>query len=58
MSPILTLMAYVQTRIARSDEDGVVAVEYVVLAAAILVAIAAAFLVFRPALVAAYDALL
>ena len=40
MSPILSLMAYIQTRIARSEEDGIVAAEYVMLGVAILIIVA------------------
>ena len=42
MAPVLTLMVYIQTRIARRDEDGIVAAEYVLMGVAILLIVAAA----------------
>ena len=46
MAPVLTLMAYIQTRIAARDEDGIVAAEYVLMGVAILVIVAAAAAAF------------
>ena len=53
----LTLWTYLQSRTAER-EDGVVAVEYVILAAAIIAAVAAAVLAFKPKLVTAFTNLL
>ena len=44
-SPLVTLMAWVQSRTAHR-EDGIVAAEYILLGIGILVAVAAAALVF------------
>ena len=46
MAPVLTLMAYIQTRIATRDEDGIVAAEYVLMGVAILVIVAGAAAAF------------
>lgn len=46
MAPVLTLMAFIQTRIARRDEDGIVAAEYVLMGVVILVAVSAAAIAF------------
>ena len=57
MAPFLTLWTYLQSRTARR-EDGVVAVEYVILAGLVIVAVTAVFVVFGPALTAKFSALL
>ena len=54
---MLTLWAYLQSR-AAEREDGVVAVEYVILAAAIIAAVAAVFVAFGPKLATAFTNLL
>ena len=46
MAPVLTLMVYIQTRIARRDEDGIVAAEYVLMGTVILIAVIAAATAF------------
>ena len=53
MSPFLTLWTDLQSRTARR-EDGVVAVEYVILAGLAIAAVTAVFLVFGPKLATAF----
>lgn len=54
---MVTVWAYLQSRITER-EDGVVALEYVVLAAAIILAVTAGFAIFGPKLTAAFGGLL
>lgn len=56
MAQILSLLTYLQARTRR--EDGVVAVEYVILAGLAIVAVSAAFVVFGPELTAKFSGLL
>ena len=56
MAQIVSLLTYLQSRTRR--EEGVVAVEYVILAGLAIAAVSAAFVVFGPALTAKFSALL
>ena len=60
MPSFLTLWAYLQNLQTRASdrEDGLVAIEYVVLGALVVAIIGAATIIFRTDLIAKFDALL
>jgi Flp pilus assembly pilin Flp len=67
MSPFLTLWTYLQIKTTdayeqikanEKNEQGVVAIEYVILGGLVVAALAAIFLVFEPKLIAKFNALL